>query len=291
MIENSRKARREADKRNRLYYLRNFRRFLALAHNAVKFNEALGDTPKRYIMKVLLDNGAIAYDKQTKLYLRFVPIGYDVYGLPTAYTLYGYNGLTLTRTPQEVVILRINDIQEPVVPFLQMQAEKVTKFDNAIEQNLEAIRTMTVYECSDDSQALTMVNEAEQRRIGATVVFRRKSSFNGIESKVSSTGAQYLIDKLMEAKQKIINETLTELGIATANTDKRERVQGIEVNTSLSYAHDSIYLMTDTFNYDAEQGGLDIRLKPNTSLIDLWENIKNEKTLEKDKGIPTEDKN
>ena len=136
-----------------------------------------------------------------------------------------------------------------------------------------------------------MVNEAEQRRIGATVVFRRKNSFNGIESKVSSTGAQYLIDKLMEAKQKIINETLTELGIATANTDKRERVQGIEVNTSLSYAHDSIYLMTDTFNYDAEQGGLDIRLKPNTSLIDLWENIKDEKTLGKDKGVPTEDKN
>ena len=72
--------------------------------NAVEF-ENLGDTPKRYIMRTLINYGAIAYDKETKLFLRFVPIGYDIYGLPEEYQLYGYNGYTITRKPDEVVIL------------------------------------------------------------------------------------------------------------------------------------------------------------------------------------------
>lgn len=243
-------------------------------------------------MKILIENGAIAYDKETGLYLRFTPSGtLDTYGLPTAYTLWGYDGLTLTRKPDEIVILRINDISEPIKPYLQLQAEKVVKFDTAIEQNLEAIRTMTIFECDSDNQALQMVNQAENRRIGATLFFQRRSSFSGVQTSATNTNAQYLIDKLMEARQKVLNETYASIGIATANTDKRERVQGLEVNTSLSFAMDSVYLITDTFNYDAERGGLSIRMYPNTSLIDLWgdkgEN-ENKKDTSKDKGSNTE---
>lgn len=269
-MENSRKARREAIRQNRLYYSMYLRRFIAFAHNAVMFDN-LGDTPKRYIMHTLINYGAIAYDKETKLFLRFVPIGYDVYGLPTSYTLYGYNGLTLTRKPEEVVILRINDIQQPIKPYLELKAKRIVEFDMAILQNLDAIKTMTVYECSSDAQILSLVNEAESRRLGATVFFKNKNAYGDTGVKASSTGATYLVDKLQEAKQKELNEVYAMLGTATSNTDKRERVQGLEVNTSLSFAHDSLFLNIDTFNYDAQYGGLDIRMKPNTSLIELWQ--------------------
>lgn len=289
MAKNSRQARREAIRQNRLYYTMYLRRFIAFAHNSVKF-ENLGETPKRYIMRTLINYGAIAYDKETGLYLRFVPIGYDIYGLPQQYTLYGYNGYTVTRNPDEVVILRVNDIQEPIKPFLDIKAKRITDYDIAILQNLDAIKTMTIYECSSDAQILSLVNMAESRRLGSTAFYVNNNAFKDTGMKVSSTGAQYLVDKLQEAKQKEINEVYAALGTAVANTDKRERVQAVEVNTSLSYAKDCLFLNCDTFNYDAEYGGLNIRMKPNTSLIELWgenndkTNKEDTKNLEEPKG-------
>ena len=47
-----------------------------------------------------------------------------------------------------------------------------------------------------------------------------------------------------------------------------------------SYAVDSVAVEVDTFNYDAEQGGLDIRMRTNTSAIKMWE-----------AGLPTEGNN
>lgn len=287
MAQNSRAARREAIRQNRLYYSMYLRRFIAFAHNAVKF-ENIGDTPKRYIMRTLINYGAIAYDRETGLYLRFVPIGYDIYGLPESYTLYGYNGYTVTRKPEEVVILRVNDIQEPIKPFLDIKAKRIVDYDLAILQNLEAVKTMTVYECSSDAQILSLVNQAESRRLGATVFFANKNAFGDTNVKVSNTGAQFLVDKLQEAKQKEINEVYAALGTAVANTDKRERVQAVEVNTSLSYAKDSLFLNCDTFNYDAEYGNIPIRMKPNTSLIELWGN-QNDKDNQKDNTVPTDE--
>ena len=102
----------------------------------------------------------------------------------------------------------------------------------------------------------------------------------GSKLSCTNTGAQYLIDKLQEARQRVINETLARLGVASANTEKRERVQSTEVNASLGYAVDSVAVEVDTFNYDAEQGGLDIRMKTNTSAIKMWE-----------AGLPTEGNN
>ena len=271
MTSNSRSARREASKQNRLYYSIYLRRFIAFAHNAVEF-ENLGDTPKRYIMRTLINYGAIAYDKETKLFLRFVPIGYDIYGLPEEYQLYGYNGYTITRKPDEVVILRANDIQEPIKPYLQLKASRVANFDMAILQNLEAIKTMTVVSCESDAQALSIVNKAESRRIGATVFFENSNAFKGTEFKSTNTGAEYLVDKLQVAKQREINEALSSLGMAVANTDRKERENDLEVNSLLSYSKDCLYLNIDTFNYDAKFGGLDIRMKANTSTNELWKN-------------------
>ena len=66
------------------------------------------------------------------------------------------------------------------------------------------------------------------------------------------------------------------IGVSTANTDKRERVQGVEVRASQGFAKDMLNTLVETFNYDAEQGGIEIRLKANTSLF------KDEEKLEKE---------
>ena len=261
----TRNERREAERKlsedAQIYY----DYFLSLLHNSVKF-EGLGDTPKRYIMRQLISSGSIAYDKVTKLYLRYNESGIDVYGLPTKYQLFGYNGLSVWRKPKDVVILRINDSSSPLNPFLEKQAALLADLDSFLRQNLDACRTMTVVEIDDASQAFTALNEANTRKVGAALVIRNRNAMKGTDMKATTTGAQWLVDQVQQVRTEVINETLQRLGISTANTSKRERVQGMEVVASQGAALDSIYVMCDTFNYDAEQGGVAVRMIPNTSI-------------------------
>lgn len=278
----TRKEVREALKKRKEYEENYMQRLRLLFHNSIVVeNVEEKDLPKRYLFHVLLEKGGIAYDKLTGLYLPFVKQGVDVYGLPQKYTLIGYNGYVVTRNPDEVVILRANDICEPLELYFLQQTKKLVDIDLAIEQNLDAIKTTTIAEVVDESALLSLENEYKAKRIGATVIFKNAQARANGELKVSQTGAQYLVDKLLEARKEILNETLSTIGIAVANTDKRERVQGLEVLASEGYAVDCINTLIDTFNHDAKSGDLPIRLKGNTSLLEQFNAELNEKQNEK----------
>ena len=277
MATNSRQARREAEKKRREYAQNYLDRFTILFHNAVEIKSC--EAPKRYILEVLYNQGAIAYDLKTKLYLPFVSIGIDVYGLPQAYNLIGFNGVTFMRKPEEVVILRANDKKIPLCRYFQQQVNKLVDLDLAIEQNLDSIKTMTIAEVDDESQMLTLANMYESRRVGATVCYVNKNPTNGLQLRTYTTGAQYLVDKLQEARKVVLNETLSTIGISVANTEKRERVQSVEVLASQGYAMDCLSTLVDTFNYDAEQGGIPDRLEANTSLSETVELSKENKEV------------
>ena len=268
MANNTRNSIKEALRKRREYEQNYFNDFATLFHNSIEVENLPEDLPKRYLLRILFTKGGIAYDKITKLFLPFVEKGIDVYGLPTSYQLVGFNGLVVDRLPNEVVILRANDLKFPLELYILQQIKKLVDLDLAIEQNLEAVKTMSIAEVNDESTLLSLVNETNAKRLGATVVYRNKNSMKGAELKVNSTGAEYLVDKLLQARKEILNETLSKIGTNVANVDKRERVQGMEIRASQGYSLDSLSVLIDTFNHDSKVGGLDIRLKGKTSLFE-----------------------
>ena len=285
MSTNSKQARKQAEGRRQSIidvYEKDFR---ALFHNSVIVENLPNDLPKRYLLRTLLNKGGIAYDKQTGLYLPFVYSGIDAYGEPTAYKLIGMNGLTLWRKVDEVVILRANDVMFPTMNYIDVQIDKLVEFDMTILQNLDAVKTMTIMEVKDRDTLLTLGNVAETRQIGATLAVVNSSANLGETLNASSTGAQYLVDKLLQDREKVLNETYQHLGISTSNTDKAERVQSIEVTASQGKAIEHISTLIDTFNHDAEIGGLSIRLKANTSLIEDRELAIKEQEQENEKEV------
>ena len=267
MATNTREARKEALKKRDIYYNNYMAQFCILFNESVEIENLPSDLPKRYLLKILRNKGGIAYDKETKLFLPFVEKGIDVYGLPLEYTLIGFNGFVVSRKPDEVVILRANDLKYPIVEYFSQQIYKLVDLDIAIEQNLDSIKTCSIAEVSDESQLLSLANEYQAKRIGATVIFKNKKALTGSEIKVSKTEAQYLVDKLLENRKKILNETLSSIGINMPNVDKRERVQDNEIRASQGFALDSLNALINTFNHDAKIGGLTIRLKGKTSLF------------------------
>lgn len=237
----------------------------SLFHNSIELLNA-DDVPKRYIFETLLNYGAIAYDIPTQLYLPFVSAGVDVYGLPTMYTLLGANGFTRTRKPYDVVILRANDVQYPLISYLRSQAKKLVELDMTFLQNLDAVKCATLMECPDESVRDSVVNAYNALKTGATVVFVNKRAGIGNTINAFDTGVEYHGKELLEARKEILNETLSAIGISVANTDKRERVQSLEVTASQGFAKDMLSTLVETFNYDAKFGGLDVRLVANTTL-------------------------
>ena len=248
--------------------------FCALFHNSIKVENLPDDLPKRYLLKELYEHGAISYDKESGLYLPFNAVGINQYGLPTNYQLIRYVGGALSRDANQVVILRMNDNQVAPKFLIDVNVKKLVDIDMAIEQNLDAIKTMTLIEVENQNTLMSLDNMNLARQIGASVVFVNKGSGSvklGETFKATNTGAQYLVDKLQENRRHILNETLSIIGTALANTEKKERVQGMEILASENYALDMINTGIDTFNYDAELGGLSIRLKGNTNLVRVSE--------------------
>lgn len=264
---NSRKAAEEAVKYAQRQKTDYIALFASIFHNSVNVKNA-NDLPKRYLLRTLLGRGGIAYDRATQLYLPYTRMEIDVYGLPKRYQLIGFNGFNVIRKADEVVILRANDLAHPPWEYMELQADKLVEFDTAIKQNLEAIRTMTIAECADEATMLTMTNLNNARRIGATIAFVNKNSMTGNSVTVQSTGAQYLVGELQEARRKCWDETMERLGIASGNKDKQQRVQTAEVDVNASYSKDMLNILIDTFNYDAEYGGIPIRLEGNTSAFE-----------------------
>ena len=279
MANSTKKAVKDA-LRKRQDYENDYRSlFSMLFHNSVIVEDLPSDLPKRYLLRVLKNKGGISYDKITKVYLPFVKQGIDLYGLPQRYNLIGYNGITYLRDAKDVVILRANDLEYPLEMYIENQVAKLVDYDLAIEQNLEAIKTMSIAEVPDQNALLSLVNMQNAKRIGATIAYVNKKSMTGTELKTQSTGAEYLIDKLRQDRKECMNETLSTIGINVANVDKRERVQDAEIRASQGFALDCITTLVETFNHDAEIGGLKIRLRANTSLTK-----QNELDIEKKKA-------
>ena len=265
---NSRASRREVESKRKTLS-ENYRNlFYSQFNNSVKVVGLENyDLPKRYLLKTLIEKGGIGYDLETGLFLPFTKEGIDVYGLPKHYSLIGFNGYIVRRPKDKVVILRANDYEYSIADFIDMQIYRIVNIDLAIEQNLDAIKTMTLVEVPDQATLSSAVNLVESRKVGASLFYKNSKSLEGLKISATSTGAEYLGDKLMELRKQLINETYAVLGISASNTEKRERVQSIEVLANYGLARDFIGILIDTFNHDSEVGGLKLRLEGNTTLF------------------------
>jgi hypothetical protein len=245
--------------------------FCNLFHNSIEIENLPRDLPKRYILNVLYEEGQIAYDYLTQLYLRCNLTGVNQYGLPTRAILLPAIGSAITRKIDDVCVLRVNDLSTPIKLYIQNNIRKLIEIDIAMYQNIEATKVSSFIGVDSQSTLLSLINMQNARQIGASVVYVDKTLATKIGEtlKAIPTNAQYMIDKFIIDREKVLNETFTLLGIGTANIEKRERVQGVEVLASQSLATDCINIAIDTFNYDAKFGNLAIRLKAHTNLMKI----------------------
>lgn len=256
--------------------------YINLLANAIDIKDAGKSLPakaQRRIKSLLLKEGSCAYEPISKMWFAGASAGgLDGDGDPLKIRLTSANGRTFVRRP-------IWGKDEPTaggaylfralplggITFAEMVEQAVAFMhlcDVGAAQNLEAVKTPYIVTCKNTDIMLSIKQAVAQKQGGQAVLV--VSDELGDSIKGLSIEVPFLADKFEEFRDHKRAELLTKLGVLTANTEKRERVQSAEVNAKIGEATDYIYLLIDNFNKQAESFGLPFEMRYNGSMEELY---------------------
>ena len=258
-----------------------FEEYFNLLMNAVKVVSAQGEASINYeeetfLKRGLFENGSMGYDKITKKWYYVYGLGLNDDGDPTELCFVTANGKTFTRPAYydnkddgayKVEALPINMSMSQMI---KATTDFMINCEMAMTQNLEACKTPYIVVCKNENLRLSFETALQQKQTGQAVVVVSEELGDGL--KAVDIGVTYLVDRFAEARDTERDTLLTKLGILTANTDKKERVQSAEVNATLGQASDYIYMLIDNFNKQCDSYGLPYKMIFNGSMEEIYLN-------------------
>lgn len=134
-------------------------------------------------------------------------------------------------------------------------ANDLADCDVGIMQNIRAVRTPAFWVTDNSDFILSVKHAVQDTENGNSHVIIKKEVGSVLSSMKNET--PFIADKIQEQKKIIRNEFLTRIGILTANSSKRERVQTAEIEAGVGEAVDLIYTVIDYWNKQAKQYGLE----------------------------------
>lgn len=251
-----------------------------LLANEVSIIDKTTKKPIPYADEVFAKNalieGSVGYDKITKHFYYVYGEGIDEYGNPTSLNLITANGRTFSRkasydnNQDGAYIIKACPFGFSLSDLIKKATDFIKEAETAINQNLEACKTPYIVVCKNADLRKSFASAIEQKSLGQAVIVVSEDIGDGL--KAINITTNYLVDKFTEARDHEENKLLNKLGILTANTAKKERVQSAEVNSTLNVSSDYIYLFIDTFNKQCETYDLPFEMVFNGSMEELYTN-------------------
>lgn len=223
-------------------WFRLLNQYQTLAMNRFRWENLPEGVESRHIEQALYLTGVAMFFKDKSGVFRCLP-AYgintpDVYGDWVDYTTYGFNGINETKNVDEGVPIFENDLRYPIINHVYHFTELISEIDKTIKLNTKQQRRPYIINTTKDMQLsaqkfMEMIERDEYVLQDKGLGNKRKDDFI-IE--VLNTKAEFLIDKLNEAKHEIESDLLDVLGINNnSNQDKRERLLVDEVNINNGY--------------------------------------------------------
>lgn len=271
-----------------------YNEYLNLLMNSVKVVSAqdgkdINYEEETFIKRGLFENGAMGYDKILNRWYFVYGQGLNELGNPISLIFVTANGKTFTR-PASYENVEDGAYKIDALPVNMSMAQLIkectdfmTNCDVAMRQNLEACKTPYIVVCKNEDLRLSFETALQQKTLGQACIVVSEDLGDGL--KAVDIGVDYLVDRFAEARDTERDVLLTKLGILTANTDKKERVQSAEVNANLGQASDYIYLLIDTFNKQCESYGLNYKMVFNGSMEEIYINDNDVNDVEKGQNI------
>lgn len=154
----------------------------------------------------------------------------NLYGIPLQRIITAKNGFTATLDNENSVIIYNNTLKRPTAPLAIEYATRLATLDRIIEMNANAQKVPFIVRTTKESElsvrnAFASIDNMEDF-ISVTDDFRA-DAIQVLKSDVPFTGMQ-----IRALQQSILDEYMLRLGIASANTNKAERLITSEVAAS-----------------------------------------------------------
>lgn len=146
-------------------------------------------------------------------------------------------------------------------------AEVLAQIDRTINVNLMNSNVTMFFPAQSKKQADEIKEAYALATTGAPLIPINKNAMGDdqLEPMFGKVKDNYIVDSLLEARRNIINQFLTEVGIANANTDKKERLITDEVNQNNDETKAIISVVYENLKKCFEKvnkiSGLDLRVE------------------------------
>lgn len=124
-----------------------------------------------------------------------------------------------------------NLMRYPLMQQIRNSARRIAQIDRVIDVNIAAQRTPWILRSNKNGRKNAEKTMRKLDRNEQFILVDDGTDINA-EVEVLRTDAPYVADKLQESKTKIINETLTLLGVDNTNNEKRERMIDAEATSN-----------------------------------------------------------
>lgn len=170
----------------------------------------------------------------------------NIYGMPTAYNVFSVNGkLQGMVNADDGVLLRNNPTSTDDYSFLEVYAKKLSDVNQTTDVNLFQQNIPKII-LTDENGRLTAKALIDNLKRFKTVIFAKKNLGTQMNSsEILDNSAPYILDKLSDYENTLINKVLTRLAINNINSDKRERMIVDEVNANNDFININLDLMYD----------------------------------------------
>ena len=153
----------------------------------------------------------------------------NTYNEPVRYNCFS-TGYSKMYEADAIVQIRNNYLMRPTLETIQLYAQRLYEVERAIDVNIKGQKFPMVIK-GTPQQKLTLDNIYMKYDGNQPVIMIDKNLDTGVFG-VFPTVSPYVADKLMLYKHDLWNEAMTFLGIANANTDKKERLITDEVQAN-----------------------------------------------------------
>lgn len=188
--------------------------------------------PRQRVEQWLLYKGSVCFfidEYLGPLVLPYVVQGQlNPYGLPYKIRAYSVTGYQIELLPEQYVIIWDNMLQTVAVNYLKQYAVRIAEIDKTIDINILGQRTPTLLTAENEGQLTSLKDGYIKMRAGQPVMAQVGNVLStGITA--LNVGAPVVFPNLDIAKQNLINEALSYIGVPNTGRPKAERMLSSEM--------------------------------------------------------------
>lgn len=231
----ARRAENDARIMHNLESIKNFGPLYDLAITRFEWDGLPETVNKRFLERVLNNEGDIIAFNDPDLGGLVLPAAgmgpRDVYGIPTWYNVWGYNGYHNKIPADQCVRILNNNMHLSSVPIIEMFARNLTNLDEMLNTNIETSKRPFIIQCTEEQRStiMQMLNDVHNNK---WVVLGDKNLDAG-DINILQTGAVFQGQEIISVYNALFNRYLTLMGYENnPNQDKRERLIASEATAN-----------------------------------------------------------